>query len=491
MDDDLLLGTAPPPPQPAPAEEPADQFGDDLAEYLAAEVATETATTAAAAEQPTENTDENVGDDLTAGIDTDVTASAPTGEVPTLPDGRPITSLNKKQAKAELDKKEYKAWKKAMKAFGGAEGSDDENNADDSKSKPKKDKADKKEKKDKKDKKHKKRDRHDGDEVDALAAELEALAGDGEALEGAKRRRREKVKARQVTMDTEGGNDAFSQDRRRRGSNAANSHSAVTAAKLTKAERERVNFANAQVLVQKMAEARASDTAALNKSKKGSSGPTAAPIARLLLRDEVLNFGRKVDNEVPLVKAGFLAEIAHWILDGASGELAPLDLRDVAYDLLLRFGFKGSMNVTHPNRVVDREDLNAWNGIGKEELENTILGRAVNTSRQHVGETARNRQRAVTLLQRLSKAFSGGDDDDADSDDGRRGRRNATGSAVPSAGPLAVRWPCEKDSSILTPFEYISNATEVFQGKVAQVDPLDPESYLRVPPLRIRKTPIR
>eukprot|EP00388_Colpodella_angusta_P028174 GDKK01011663.1.p1 GENE.GDKK01011663.1~~GDKK01011663.1.p1 ORF type:complete len:229 (+),score=67.67 GDKK01011663.1:35-688(+) len=203
MDDDLLLGSAPAaaPVADPPAATEEVEFGDDLAEYLAA--ATEEEAT----------TDLRSGADASAEEGGDNAEAAPLATdsqavVPTLPDGRPITSITKKQAKAELDKKAYKAWKKAMKDFGGvAEGSDDEHPGEEEKSKKeKKDKSDKKEKKDKKDKKHKKRDRHDGGEdIDALAAELEALAGDGEALEGAKRRRREKVKARHATMDTEGG----------------------------------------------------------------------------------------------------------------------------------------------------------------------------------------------------------------------------------------------------------------------------------------------
>ena len=499
MDEDLLLGGS-------PARED-DLFNDALMAVEEDDTAARTAAAAAAA----------------AAADGDAGASSSF----LLPDGTPATSLSKKEAKATLDKAGYKAWKKAMKALGGGGDSDDE--ADGEKKEKKDKKKDKKDKK--KDKKKskggddsdsddddgkkkkksskkdkKKRDRDADDEEAAFAAELEGLAGDADALDKAKRRRREKVLARMATLDADG-NPTSSDDyaaatagsssyadggASRRGRAGASAANAASAKRLTKEQRFAVAEASSRELVQRMAAARKHDTAFLLKQKKGgaaassSSALSSPPIQRILLRDTVLDFGRRVDNEVPLINAGFLAELAHWIVDGATNELAPLDLRNVAYELLLKYGFKGSMEATHPNRIVDTEDLNAWEGIGREHLEGTTLGRAVNVSRQHSGETAQNRKRAVTLLQRLSRAYSGGDD----SDDEGAGRSSGKKGGANSGG-MAVRWACDKDATIATPFEYITNATEVFVGKVAQVDPLDPESYLRVPPLRIRKTPIR
>jgi hypothetical protein len=180
-----------------------------------------------------------------------------------------------------------------------------------------------------------------------------------------------------------------------------------------------------------------------------------------------------------LVEEGILSELSHWIYDMELNELGPLDLRTLALDLLSGFEVRGIRKMGTPRedeefdeaKAAKRvDDLDAYRGVCREDLEGTSLGTAVNRLRTNELETDSNKKVATLLLQRLSRAFQHRRDDDDE------------------AQPVVeVQWRCKGDATVAPPFDPVVSASDAFQQRMFQPDPLDPMSYLRCPPRRYNK----
>ena len=366
--------------------------------------------------------------------------------------------LGKKEAKKTLSKQQYKLWKKAN-------------------SSGKKDKKDKK--KDKKDKKKSssssKKDKnagrksgkkrgHDDDEEDinALLAETgednyipddHEDGMDNSEYQARKKSRRERVTdnirglAQEEITDVGG---AISRIRH---------EGVLPKSKLTVAQKKAQREITARHIVSIMAQARLEDKNAI-LSKQGS------PINRLIIKDEVLNIALNSDYEEALVKCGFLNEISFWLLDPVTKGLAPLDLRTAALRILMNVAFKGSLGAVHRRKEKihkDAVEMDVYCGVCHEDLKEnaTHLGKAVNFIRQHEGEHPNNRNKACVLLERFSRAWAD----------------------QPDNAPV-------RDSFKGTTYEHVTTEVEAFRKTLNRVDPLDPNSYHKVPPLYLRPTPM-
>lgn len=387
-------------------------------------------------------------------------------------DGRPMT---KKEAKKALSKADYKQWKRR---FGGGGDDGDGDDDDDEKSSKKKKKKDKDGKKDKKkaskDSKRskKKRDADDSDDGDAA---------EGDDAPPKQRKRREATKAKERLQ---------AQGRRTKASAGAGAAAGAELQGLTlqqpgdalaaagagkkravvtmTVERKKQLAADT---VKLMREARIADAAA-----RANNEP---PTHRLGIIGEVQTVLRREMLHEDLVAAGVLEELAYWLFDPTRNppELAPLDLRTAALDCLLRFELEGADNLGNaarrgPTRRRGKngdEDIDVfvgYEGIDAETLRKSEIGRAVNFVRRHPNELNVNKNKAVALLQNLSRTFEGHEHN--------RKRR--------------VLWPCINDRDVASPFDPVRTASDVFASSINRIDPKDPSSYMRVPPKRIPKS---
>lgn len=238
----------------------------------------------------------------------------------------------------------------------------------------------------------------------------------------------------------------------------------------------------AEAIVREMQTARAKDELAIAKNTKGRSGAAAAaaksmslpfargdggaaiPLHRVAIKDMVETQCLRKFLIGPLIDAGILQELSTWLYDFDHAEPAPFELRCTALDILLRFPVEGELEGKNKPGRNGEEDLTLFTGMTRENLIHTDLGRAVNALRLHQQEIPENRTKCVQLLERLSRAMSGG--------------INRS-----SRGPT-VRWKCQGDPSIASPFEVVETGSEAFQKAFMKPDPRDPSSYHNVLPWR-------
>jgi hypothetical protein len=242
-------------------------------------------------------------------------------------------------------------------------------------------------------------------------------------------------------------------------------------AKLSAAQKQLVYQAEAKRIVQMMQEHRIRDE---NARRVGQP-----PLHRLGITQDVASVCRRAYMHRFLVEEGILSELSHWIYDMELNELGPLDLRTLALDLLSGFEVRGIRKMGTPRedeefdeaKAAKRvDDLDAYRGVCREDLEGTSLGTAVNRLRTNELETDSNKKVATLLLQRLSRAFQHRRDDDDE------------------AQPVVeVQWRCKGDATVAPPFDPVVSASDAFQQRMFQPDPLDPMSYLRCPPRRYNK----
>lgn len=244
----------------------------------------------------------------------------------------------------------------------------------------------------------------------------------------------------------------------------------TSAAKPSAAQKHAYYDAEAARIVQLMHEQRIRDE---NARRVGQP-----PLHRLSITDDVALQCRRTYMHRHLLEHGILEELTHWLYNAESKELGPLDLRSLALELLMCFEVRGIRKNGAPKEEVFDEakaakhvdDLDAYRGICREDLEKTSLGMAVNMLRTSSVETERNKAMATQLLQRLSRAFQHRRDDDDE------------------APPVVeVQWRCKNDPTVAPPFDPVVSASDAFQQRMFHPDPLDPLSYLRCPPRRYNK----
>lgn len=242
-------------------------------------------------------------------------------------------------------------------------------------------------------------------------------------------------------------------------------------AKVSAAERLRRLHADATALVQAMQEHRIRDE---NARRVGQP-----PLHRFGMMGEVATTCRRSYMHQHLVEAGILDELSNWLYDMERNELGPLDLRSLALELLLCFEVRGIRKVgavkeddefDEAKAAKKVDDLDAYRGICREDLQGTSLGTAVNRLRTNALETENNKKIATLLLQRLSRAFQHRRDDDDE-----------------SQPVVEVQWRCKGDPTVAPPFDPVVSASDAFQQRMFQPDPQDPMSYLRCPPRRYNK----
>ena len=198
------------------------------------------------------------------------------------------------------------------------------------------------------------------------------------------------------------------------------------------------------------------------------------PLHRLQLRPKIMTIAQRPFMHEELLQCGFLRELAHWICDREKQLLAPLDLRTTAFDLLLGFDFEGVQSVRKKMQSAAQqkkgsEDISlAYEGISREHLQNSAIGEAVNFAKLHPSETRDNRGKAITLLERMSRAYND-DHEEEELDSG-------------------AKWPLMDHPEIASPFETVKSQTEAFQSSCIKMDPEDPLCYLRQPPKRYPKS---
>jgi hypothetical protein len=364
-----------------------------------------------------------------------------------------ITS--KKEAKLLLSKKEYKKWKKQ--------------NGKSKKDKSKKDKQAKAGKKSSKgaekksaggDKKQKSGRRKkyrtaSDDEGDDAVQSAGHVSDDDE--EGGGRRKRRSRKAPVENTDAQYDYSAGATARQPlqpRQTRQPGGRKETEGARMARVREE------AERIVERLNIARLRDFDALRNG-------TGAPINRIQLIPMVKYVANRLDLHEHLVEAGFLKEICNWLCTGHV--LAPIDLRTAALEALNNIKFENSEGGKLPSAATNskKDEEDTYQGATKEQLIETNLGFAVNLLRTHPEETTANKAKATYLLQRLSRAFDGERDD----------RRRET-----------KKWQTQGDQHVLPPFEIMKSASEVFADKTSRINPLDPNSYLRVPPLRLPAT---
>ncbi|KEG10467.1 hypothetical protein DQ04_03681020 [Trypanosoma grayi] len=222
-----------------------------------------------------------------------------------------------------------------------------------------------------------------------------------------------------------------------------------------------------------MREARLQDEMDMNQRRP--------PLHRVGIREEVIAQCRREAMRPFLITEGILQELSTWLYDFNRRELAAYELRTAALDILLGFPIDGELDVAVARN--GDEILDVFTGVTREHLIHTDLGSATNALRQDKQEVHQNRAKAVRLLERLSRAMAGG------VKSVRRGGNNgAGGGSATGGGPSSgLTWKCKDDPTVAPPFHIVQTGTEVFQSTLARPDPLDPMSYLRVPPRRAPK----
>ncbi|ESL08838.1 hypothetical protein TRSC58_03453 [Trypanosoma rangeli SC58] len=240
-------------------------------------------------------------------------------------------------------------------------------------------------------------------------------------------------------------------------------------------EAQRGMFRNiAAGVVNVMREARLKDEVDMNERRP--------PLHRVAIREYVISQCRRKALRSFLIEEGILQELSTWLYDFVRDELAAFELRSNALDILLQFPIDGELDAGVARN--GDEVLDAFTGMTREQLIHTDLGSAVNALRQSKQEVHQNRAKAVRLLERLSRAMAGG------VRSARRGSAGADGTHGSHAGGGAsssLTWKCKGDPTVAPPFHTVRTGTEVFQSALARPDPLDPLSYLRLPPRRAPK----
>lgn len=356
-----------------------------------------------------------------------------------------LRSMSKKEAKNSLSKKEYKKWKKLQKK---------------NKKKDKKSKDKKKGKKESSKKKAGKK--SSGDDDNDKKSSRQKKTAEPQYFQG--------EDGVMYEYDNQDAAAAAGVSRMARGSKKQ--QQGLTAAAKSKKPQIPIESLRdeANLVVMSMTEARRNDEAA---RKAG-----LPPLRRLSIKDVVANAARKVILHEHLVNAGLLDEIVYWLADPATKDLAPVDLRLIALHILdnLAFeGLEGGMRVPTTKKsgpkydpttgdIMEVDDL-GYPGVSAEMLQATKLGWAVNLLRRHPHESAQNRTTATRLLEKFSRVFRGGDDEDR-----RAARSNGT----------KVLWSSQSDNTILPPFEVMPSVTQRFIEASTKADPNDPISYMRV-----------
>ncbi|ORC87904.1 uncharacterized protein TM35_000191480 [Trypanosoma theileri] len=401
---------------------------------------------------------------------------------------------SKSEAKA-LGKELYRRWKKLQKR------SKKEKHRHDSKKKSKKDDKKHKEKKNEKRKRRRADDDDDDDDdddndfMDEMDEEKEGKRTSRNAKKQRKSSRHEKPialgdedlgSAPFANLDevllTEEAAARRSGGRSGKGSSSSNNinnnnHNIVSESKPKKlsADAQRgVLRSMAAAVVNAMREARLQDEVDMNQHRP--------PLHRVSILDKVVTQCRREALRPFLIEEGILQELSTWLYDFNRRELAAFELRSAALDILLGFPIEGELNVGMARN--GDEILDAFTGMSREHLIHTDLGSAVNALRQDKHEVHQNRSKAVRLLERLSRAMSGGVKSSHRSGDGSGNSSFAGGSGASSSN---VTWKCQDDPTVAPPFHMVQTGTEAFQTALVRPDPLDPLSYLRVPPRRAPK----
>jgi hypothetical protein len=441
-DDDLLLGSRPetaPPAAANDADAPAEADADALAAAL-------DESDSGSSSDDDDGDNDNVAAAVGDATEEAAVAAAATGEV----DPSAITS--KKEAKKLLSKKAYKKWKKkhAKKSKKDKKGKKDKKKD----SKKKKGASATAKKAAKGGKKGKKSRGSDDDDDADYAPSSDDEEGTANKSSRQARRTRAKKAAEDATYDFEGGQAASGLMDTQRGAGLVKN-------KMTANQRKNLDRANCERIIEKMEEARKADADAIRTGKP--------PINRIRLIPLVRAAANRIAYHPMLVEAGFLKEISNWMCSGK--QLAPIDLRTTALNAMALFKIEhaeGGKVVKLKAKNDDVEDLDDFEGVNKDQLKESNLGFAANTVRQHPSETSENRAKASYLLQRMSRAFAG---EVAELDNSN-----------------VKRWTTQGDSTILPPFEALKSSSELFVQKTTTVNPLDPTSYMRVPPMRFAKT---
>ena len=392
--------------------------------------------------------------------DADTNAVALSG---VFPDG-----LSKKEAKKSLSKADYKLWKKANSS-----GKKDKKK--DKKDKKKSSGKDKKEKGSSSRKSGKKRGHDDDDEdVDDLIAETgegdnfipEEGYNDGD-LQARKKSRRDKVAGKLREMIHEGDSSPAAETSFR----VEPYTGAITKKKKTPLQRRNLMENEVREMILKMQTARKADTHALTTGQ-------GAPINRLLVKDQVMSIALNAEYEEILVEERFLDELTYWLMDPVTKGPAPLDLRTAAINLLMNFGFKGSRNLVHRKPHSSgkaKDEVSTYEGIDREALESCkFLGMAINYIRQNERELPDLRNKACVILERLSRAWAD----------------RPEFSQAPSKRGGMEYYPSKGKKDIAGPYQHITTEVEAFRKTLNHVNPLDPDSYHRVPPMFLRQTPL-
>ncbi|RNF26435.1 uncharacterized protein Tco025E_01276 [Trypanosoma conorhini] len=402
------------------------------------------------------------------------------GEVAPLSDEALVAIASKTEAKA-LGRELYKRWKKLQKRDGKKE-----RHRHDSKGKKKSRREDKKHKDKRSDRKRHRRaeaeeeSHHDSDEgaCDNDHEEVEKVV----SKKKGKRTRREKPIA---LGDEELGVAPFADldevlqveeaAAKQPGRGGVKGVHAEPKPKKLSGEAQRGIFRNiAAGVVNAMREARLKDEVDMNERRP--------PLHRVAIRKYVISQCRREALRSFLIEEGILQELSTWLYDFVRNELAAFELRSDALDILLGFPIDGELDAGVARN--GDEILDAFTGMTREQLIHTDLGSAVNALRQSKQEVHQNRAKAVRLLERLSRAMAGG------VRSGRRGAAAADGGRGSHAGggpSSSVTWKCKDDPTVAPPFHTVKTGTEVFQSALARPDPLDPLSYLRLPPRRAPK----
>ncbi|KAH9600496.1 Transcription factor IIS [Trypanosoma melophagium] len=400
---------------------------------------------------------------------------------------------SKSEAKA-LGRKLYKRWKKLHKR------SKKERRRHGSKKKSKRD--DKKHKEKKKEKKRKRRrtddDDEDNDFENDMGEEEEKKEKEGKRKgSNSKRQRKSSRHEKPIALgDEDLGSAPFanidevllaeeaaarrSGGRSGKGSRSSNNNSnnnlfsEVKPKKLSADAQRGALRAMAAAVVNSMREARLQDEVDMNQRRP--------PLHRVSILDKVVAQCRREALRPFLIEEGILQELSTWLYDFNRREIAAFELRSAALDILLGFPIDGELNAGIARN--GDEILDAFTGMTREHLINTDLGSAVNALRQDKHEVHQNRSKAVRLLERLSRAMSGGVKSARRSGDGSGNSSFAGGSGGSSSN---VTWKCQDDPTVAPPFHMVQTGTEAFQTALVRPDPLDPLSYLRVPPRRAPK----
>lgn len=354
-----------------------------------------------------------------------------------------FATLSKDQAKATLGRKEYKRWKQWKKAQKESKG--------------------KKSKKDKE--KHKDKDKKKSSTSEGKESKSKKSKGDESKPSRSKRQRHE--------SDVEGEADLAEA--------AALGVADEFAEQLRRGPRGRTLGAGPSVLVKKAREMEqlkkeAESIVQRMKAARLQDQRQVPPLARLVLRPDVLKQCQRPVLHEALVAAGFLDEIRYWLCDREKGDLAPLDLRNTALDLLLGFDLEGVSSTRKKIRAAlaakrkSDDTTDAYEGITANQLRDSRIGESLNFVRTHPNESLDNKSKATTLLERMCRTFYEEDEEEE------------------TTGGGGAKWPFMGIKDIASPFEVLKTETEKFQAACVKVDKEDPLSWYRQPPKRYPKT---